>query len=122
MYFLNMSEQLYRLIFGLAAALVLPAICFLLGMSWSKLIRGWQDLKFRKWWTTFCLAMPFAAFGMMIRRMSEENFENLRELWSTEPFALVTITAVAVILSVVMILAIVRLWRPHNCDRTVSNL
>ena len=106
-----MSEQLYNLIFGLAGAFVVPAICFLLGMSWSKLIRGWQDPKFRKWWTTFCLAMPFAAFGMMIKTMSEDNFENLRELWSTEPFAMVTTIGVAMLLSSFLIVAVVRLWR-----------
>jgi hypothetical protein len=109
-----MSEQLYNLIFGLAAAFVVPAICFLLGMSWSKLIRGWQDPKFRRWWTTFCLALPFVFFGMMIKRMSEENFENLRELWPTEPSALVTTIGVAMLLSSVLIVAVVRPWRSQQ--------
>lgn len=110
-----MSEQLYNLILGLAAAFVVPAICFLLGMSWSKLIRGWQDNpKFRRWWTTFCLAMPFAAFAMMIKRMSEEGFENLRDLWSTEPFALVTTIGITTLLSSGLILAVVRLWRSQQ--------
>ena len=106
-----MSEQLYNLIFGIAAAFIVPAICFLLGMSWSKLIRGWRDPKFRKWWTTFCLAMPFAAFGMMVKIMSEENFATLRELWSTERLALVTTLGVSMLLSSLLIVAIVRLWR-----------
>ena len=106
-----MSEHLHNLIFGLAAAFVLPAICFLLGMIWSKLIGGWQDLKFRRWWTTFCLALPFVFLAMMTKRMAADNFEALRRVWSAEPFHLITITTVAALLSVIVVVAMVRLWR-----------
>lgn len=106
-----MSEHLYNLIFGLAVAFVVPAVCFLLGMFWSKLIGGWRDTKSRKWWTTFCLLMPFIAFGMMVRRMAEDNFVGLRAVWSSEPIQLITVTAFAMLLSTALIVAVLRLWR-----------
>jgi hypothetical protein len=106
-----LSDHLYNLIFGLAVAFVVPAICFLLGMFWSKLIGGWGDTKFRKWWTTFCLLMPFIFFGIVVRRMAEDNFVGLRAVWSSEPIQLITVTAFAILLSTTFIFAVLRLWR-----------
>ena len=106
-----MSEHLRNLILGVGAAFVLPVITFVLGMAWSKLIGGWQDTKFRKWWTTFCLLMPFIGFGMMVSRLAEDNFAALRAVWSSEPLQLITITAIAMSLSTSLIFAALRLWR-----------
>jgi hypothetical protein len=106
-----MSEHLNNLIFGLVAAFVMPVLAFVLGMTWSKLIGGWSDSKFRRWWTTFCLLMPFIAFGMMAKRMSEDHFEGLRASWSVEPFLLLLTIAITVLLSAVTVVAIVRVWR-----------
>ncbi len=106
-----MDEHLNNLIFGLAVAFMLPALTFALGMIWSKLVGGWQDPKFRKWWTTFCLLMPFAAFGMMTKRMAEDHFQNLRASWSTSPVAMILVVGLALFLSVVAVVMIVRLWR-----------
>ncbi|MGO9209170.1 MAG: hypothetical protein ACLPXM_17110 [Terriglobales bacterium] len=105
-----MSEHLHNLIFGLAAAFVLPAICFLLGMIWSKLIGGPQDLKFRRWWTTFCLALPFVFLAMMIKRMAADHFEGLQASWFAEPFLLLLVIGLAVLLSAVVVVAMIRLW------------
>ena|ERR1035441_4533283 len=105
-----MSEHIDNLVFGLVAAFVVPGITFALGMGWSKLIGGWHS-KFRKWWTTFCLFIPFVAFGMMTKRMSEDRFEGLRASWSAEPLMLLLVIGLAVLLSAIVVLAIVRLWR-----------
>jgi|ERR1700680_974761 len=106
-----MSEHLHNLIFGFAAAFVLPAVAFALGMAWSKLIGGWQDSKFRTWWTTFCLSMPFVFLGMMTKRMAEDGFDGLRASWSAEPLTLLLIIGVATLLSAGALIAMVRLWR-----------
>jgi hypothetical protein len=106
-----MSEHLQNLIFGLAAAFVMPILAFVLGMAWSKLVRGWGDSKFRRWWTTFCLLMPFIAFGMMAKRMSEDHFEGLRASWSVEPLLLVLTIGITALLSAFAVVAIVRVWR-----------
>ena len=73
-------------------------------MFWSKLIDGWRDTKCRKWWKTFCLLMPFLLtitnlifFGMMVRRMAEDNFVGLRAVWSSEPIQLISVTAFAML-------------------------
>jgi hypothetical protein len=109
-----MSEHLHNLIFGLAAAFVLPALAFALGVMWSKLVGGWQYPKFRKWWTTFCLLMPFVAFGMMTNRMAEDRFEGLRASWSIEPSMVVLTIVLAVLLSAAVVVAMIRLWRPSQ--------
>lgn len=110
-----MSEHLQNLIFGISVSFIVPVVTFALGMAWSKLIGGWQDLKFRKWWTTFCLLIPLAGFGMMTKRMAQDNFEGLRAMWSAEPFHLVIITVVVVLLSMIVVVALFRLWRtPHS--------
>ncbi len=106
-----MSSHVNNLIFGIAAAFILSAICFVLGMSWSKLVGGWGDTKFRKWWTTFCVLLPFAFFGMMAKRMAEDHFTALRSVWFAEPFQLVVIIGVTVLLSTGLIIAVVQLWR-----------
>ena len=79
-------------------------------MFWSK-IGGRCDTKFRKWWTTFCLLMPFIAFGMMVRRMTEDNFVGLRAVWSSEPIQLISVLAFTMLLSATLIFAVLRLWR-----------
>jgi hypothetical protein len=111
-----MSEHLHNLIFGLVAAFVMPVLTFLLGMTWSKLIGGWSDSKFRRWWTTFCLLGPFIAFGMMAKRMSEDHFEGLRASWSVEPFLLLLTLGLTALLSAAVIVAIVRLWRASRLN------
>src|SRR5215472_11232666 len=94
------SDHFRNLLFGFAVALVIPAICFVLGVAWSRLIGGWGDTKFRKWWTTFCLLMPFIAFGMMVRRMAEDRFEAVRLVWAAEPFHLIAIVVIAAVISI----------------------
>lgn len=112
-----MSDHLNNLIFGLAVAFALPAACFVLGMMWSKAIGGWGDLKFKRWWATFCLALPFLFLGMMTKRIAEDNFQTLREVWAAEPLQLVTLSVLAIVLSIVAIVGIMRVWhssRPAN--------
>jgi len=106
-----MSDHLHNLIFGLAAAFVLPVIGFAVGVVFSKVIGGWRDSRIRRWWTTFCLAMPFVFLGMMTKRMAEDHFEGLRASWSVEPFVLVLIIGLAALLSAVVVVAMIRLWR-----------
>jgi hypothetical protein len=55
--------------------------------------------------------MPFIAFGMMVRRMAEDNFVGLRAVWSSEPIQLITVAAFAMLLSTALIFAVLRLWR-----------
>jgi hypothetical protein len=105
-----MSGHLHNLIFGLAAAFVLPLVGFAVGMVFSKVIGGWQDSNIRRWWTTFCLVMPFVFLGMMTKRMAEDGFEGLRASWSADPLILFLIIAVAALLSASVVIAIVRLW------------
>ena len=112
-----MEEHVNNLVFGLATAFLLPGICFLLGMAWSKAIGGWRDLKFRRWWTTFCLILPFVFMGMMTKRMAEDGFEGLREVWTTDPFQFMAVSVLALALSIVAVGVIIRVWhssRPAN--------
>ena len=109
-----MSEGINNLIFGVAAAFVVPAVTFILGVTWSRLVGGWKDRKFRRWWTIFCLAMPFIALGMMGKRMAEDNFQGIRAVWSTEPLHVVVIAGVVIGLSITVAIALVRVWRGRN--------
>jgi hypothetical protein len=106
-----MDDRFRNLLFGIAIALVLPAICFALGMSWSKLIGGWQDHKFRKWWGTTCLLMPFLMFGFMVRRMAEDRFEAVRMLWSGGPSQIIFLALVAVLTMIASVVGVLHLWR-----------
>jgi|SRR5579862_2077965 len=106
-----MSEHLSNLTIDVAAAFVLPIICFLLGVAWSKLIGGWRDNKSRKWWTTFCLVMPFLFLAMLTKIMAESDFESLRAIWSIHPILLLLLLGLTTTLSAILVVAIVRLWR-----------
>src|SRR5262249_23210011 len=59
----------------------------------------------------FCQLMPFVAFGMMTKRMAEDHFEGLRELWSAEPLPLTLLFGLTFLLSGIAIAAMIRLWR-----------
>ena len=105
-----MDDHLRALIFGLSAALLLPLLCFLLGMGWSKLIGGWQDSKFRRWWTTICLLMPFLFVGMMLHRMGDDNFQGIRSAWLASPVAVALIGISAALVSIALVFQVLRIW------------
>jgi hypothetical protein len=114
------DEHIHNLICGLAVAFVIPAVTFAFGWLWSNAIGGWRgDSKWRRWWTTFCLAMPFICFGMILQRMAEDQFEGLRESWSSEPFALLVVAALTLLLSATDIFGIWWLWR-RSTGRTTD--
>jgi hypothetical protein len=106
-----MNDHFSNLLLGIAIAVVLPAICFVLGMSWSKLIGGWQDKKFRKWWTTACLLMPFLMFGFMVSRMAEDRFEGVRFLWSSEPAHVISLAFLGALVMIASVVGVLRVWR-----------
>jgi len=108
------SEHLHNLIFGLATAFVLPIVGFVLGMIFSRILGGWRVAKIRRWWTIFCLSMPFVFLGMMITRMAEDHFEGIRSSWSAEPKLLLIIIAFGVLLSTTTMLALLRAWHRSN--------
>ena len=105
-----MNEHLSTLLFGLSVAFILPAVCFLLGMSRSKLVGGWQDSKFRKWWTTICLSMPFLFLGMMALRMREDGFQGMRIAWSVNPLPVAIVALFVALVSIVLVSRILHLW------------
>jgi hypothetical protein len=105
----RMSDHLQNLFFGVITAFVLPAICFTLGMIWSRLIGGGRDLKFRRWWVIFCLLLPFAFLAMMISRLAEDKFEAIRIVWFTERMRFIALSSIALLLSIASILATVRI-------------
>jgi hypothetical protein len=109
-----MSEHLHNLTFGLAVAFILPAIGFAVGVVFSKFIGGWRDFNIRRWWTTFCLLLPFVFLGMMINRMAEDHFEGLRASWAIEPYMLVLMIVLTVLLGGAAVVTMIRLWRPSK--------
>jgi hypothetical protein len=106
-----MSNHVDSLAFGLMVALVFPIIVYGIGVLWSKLIGGWRNPNIQRWWTTFCLAMPFVFLGMMATRMAEDNFDSLRVLWGDDRPILIAAIAIVALAVVVLVLAIKRVWR-----------
>lgn len=103
-----MSEHLHSLIFGIAVSFIMPAIGFTVGVVYTKVMGGWRYRKIRKWWSIFCLLMPFCSLALVTKAMAEDRFEGLWASWHAEPIQLVSILGLTALLSVVCMIAIVR--------------
>ena len=108
---MEMTENTYKLIFGVAFAFLFPAVVFGVGLLWNKLTGGWQNKKLRNGWITFCLILPFIALGMMCHRMSEDGFYRIRTAWDSNPLFLMILSAVVLLLALALLFSLMKLWR-----------
>src|SRR5438445_8047168 len=115
----SMGTDLSKLAFALAAAFVLPAIDYIIGASWNKLVGGalqvGPDLKINKVWASFCLLGPIICIGMIVKL----GFENLRAVWLESPFlSSIVFLFFGILVPAGLIAVIIRLWRSHQGGRS----
>ncbi len=103
-----MKTDASKLAFGLAVAFILPAIGFLVGMVWDRMVGGWQVPNIRRGWTTFCLILPIVFLAMMVRF----GFYTLRALWLGSPFLFsVIFVFFGVLVPTGLIFVSIHIWR-----------
>jgi hypothetical protein len=110
-----MGTDISKLAFALGAAFVLPAIAYIIGASWNKLVGSalhvGSDLKINKTWATFCLLGPIICIGMIAKL----GFENLKAVWLESPFvSSVAFAFFGIVVPAGLICIVVRLWRPRQ--------
>ncbi len=115
-----MQTDLSKVALALAAAFLLPAIGYLVGITWNTAVNRTfgvsdQNHGMSKVWTTVYLLMPIAILGVMVK----SHFDLIERLWRDSP--LVTSIAyllVGILVPAGLIAVIVRLWRPHHGRRS----
>jgi hypothetical protein len=110
-----MRTEISKLEFSLAAAFVLPAIAYVIGATWNKLVGSalqvGSDSQINKAWATFCLLGPIICIGMIVKL----GFETIRSVWVESPFAAsAAYLFFGVVVPTGLIYLIVRLWRPRH--------
>src|SRR4030095_6720289 len=105
---MEMTENTYKLIFGVAFAFLFPLVVFGVGLFWNKLTGGWHKKKLRNSWITFCLILPFISLGMMSFRMSEDRFYRIRAVWDSSPYFLIVLSVVVLLSTSSLLFSLVR--------------
>jgi hypothetical protein len=106
-----MEAEISKIESALAVAFLLPAVCFVIGMIWGKMVGGWRNATLRKGWITFCLVLPIVFLGMILKF----GYATLRGVWLQSPFlSSVAYTFVGIVVPALLIAAAMRLWRPRR--------
>lgn len=111
-----METDVSKVASSLAFAFLLPAVLFVMGVIWSKMVGGWRNATLRKGWITVCLAFPIVFLGMIVKF----GFASLRAVWLQSPFlSSVAYTFFGIVVPALLIAATIRLWHPRR-DRKES--
>jgi hypothetical protein len=101
-----------KLAFGFASAFVLPAIGYVIGATWNKIVGGVQP-QVDKAWASFCMLSPILILAMM----AGSHVDAMRAVWLEAPFiASIGYLFTAIVIPAALIYGTIRLWHSRGSN------